>query len=144
MSTPLPTSPSALKKLEKQITQEAKSEDSTLKHAMKDLAHVEKSAAKAEKAVDKSTHALHKAVKEDAADKALNKATHHHDIAVGNCIRCREGHRRCLQQQVDARKAEVDTALLVSQPANKVREARLAEIEQAKESGNQTAGVDVA
>ncbi|KAI3615702.1 hypothetical protein WG66_011896 [Moniliophthora roreri] len=83
MLAPLPILPSALKKLEKQIVQEGKTEDTSIKHALKDLAHVGKSAAKAEKAVNKMSHSVHKAIKkEDASVKSLNKATYQHNVAV--------------------------------------------------------------
>uniref|UniRef100_A0A0W0FKZ1 Uncharacterized protein n=1 Tax=Moniliophthora roreri TaxID=221103 RepID=A0A0W0FKZ1_MONRR len=143
MSAPLPTSPSALKKLEKQIVQEGKTEDASVKHALKDLAHVEKSAAKAEKAVDKMSHSVHKAIKkEDASVKALNKATHQHDVAVGKVsaaerdLQAEKQHSVRLQEEVDEKKARVE-ALIASQTQHKeAREARLAEIEQAKDGGD--------
>ncbi|KAJ7873363.1 hypothetical protein B0H14DRAFT_146634 [Mycena olivaceomarginata] len=84
MSTPtVPSSPAAIKKLEKQFGKEAKRENCEVKEALKAVQSIEKQKAKAQKAATKADQAIEKLTKiETVTQKALNKATHHHDAVV--------------------------------------------------------------
>ncbi|KAJ7229070.1 hypothetical protein GGX14DRAFT_616628 [Mycena pura] len=105
MSAPsVPSSPAAIKKLEKQLKKEAKREDVDLKHALKDLQAAEKLKAKAHKSASKAEETIEKITKiETATLKALNKATHEHDAAV---VELRNAERDAdLRRQEDERLA---------------------------------------
>ncbi|KAJ7237190.1 hypothetical protein B0H12DRAFT_1057404 [Mycena haematopus] len=79
----VPSSPAAIKKLEKQLAKDEKREAAGVKAALKDVQSTEKHKAKAQKAVIKADHAIEKMTKsETAAQKALNKAAHKHDAVV--------------------------------------------------------------
>ncbi|KAF7330762.1 hypothetical protein MVEN_02414900 [Mycena venus] len=81
----VPSSPAAIKKLEKQFAKEAKREDAEVKQALKDVQSIEKQKAKAQKAATKADQAIEKITKiETVSQKALNKATHQHDSVVVN------------------------------------------------------------
>jgi CII-binding regulator of phage lambda lysogenization HflD len=101
MSLSVPASPASIKKLEKQLNKEAKREDSEVKHALKEVQSSEKSKAKAQKvlaplnlsvsriaqfpskAAMKAEQMIEKLAKiETATLKALNKATHQHEVVV--------------------------------------------------------------
>jgi hypothetical protein len=96
MAAALPSSPSELKHLEKQILKEAKVEANQVKHTLKDVDATEKAVAKAQKVLAKfyllylrltRTQSVNKAEKQNeklskkeaAAAQALNKAAHRHD-----------------------------------------------------------------
>ncbi|KAJ7122802.1 hypothetical protein C8R44DRAFT_155006 [Mycena epipterygia] len=78
-----PSSPAAIKKLEKQLAKQAKREDAEVKHALKDVQSTEKYKAKAQKAAFKAEQTIEKIAKAETATlKALNKATHQHDAVL--------------------------------------------------------------
>ncbi|KAJ7755679.1 hypothetical protein DFH07DRAFT_821376 [Mycena maculata] len=79
----VPSSPAAIKKLEKQLAKQAKREDAEVKHALKDVQSTEKHKAKAQKATVKAEQIIEKIAKAETATlKALNKVTHQHDTVV--------------------------------------------------------------
>ncbi|KAF8211528.1 hypothetical protein K438DRAFT_1958622 [Mycena galopus ATCC 62051] len=79
----VPSSPAAIKKLEKQLGKEAKRESKEVDQALKDVQSIEKQKAKAQKAATKADQAIEKITKiETVAQKALNKATHKHEAVV--------------------------------------------------------------
>ncbi|KAJ3799862.1 hypothetical protein GGU11DRAFT_464733 [Lentinula aff. detonsa] len=126
---------STLKKLEKKITQEGKTEDTHVSHTLKDLSKLEKASTKSDKTFDKSEHALEKTHnKELKASKSLNKATHKHDLAVaavGNAekdVAVKKQESARLQAEVEQRKASVDGVLEAQRHHNAIRESKLAEI----------------
>ncbi|KAJ7477112.1 hypothetical protein B0H11DRAFT_2281314 [Mycena galericulata] len=84
MSAPrVPSSPAAIKKLEKQFAKQAKREDAEVMQALKEVQSTEKHKTKAQKAASKADQVIEKISKvETATLKALNKATHQHDAVV--------------------------------------------------------------
>ncbi|KAJ7781636.1 hypothetical protein B0H16DRAFT_1878302 [Mycena metata] len=83
MQSTLPSSPSALKHMEKELVKEGKTEANQVKHTLKDVEATEKAAAKAQKSVNKAEKQNAKLSKqEETTAKALNKATHRHEGAV--------------------------------------------------------------
>ncbi|KAF7354973.1 hypothetical protein MSAN_01412500 [Mycena sanguinolenta] len=79
----VPTSPAAIKKLEKQFAKEEKRDTVAVKDALKDVQSTEKLKAKAQKAATKADQTIEKITKvETVTQKALNKATHQHDAVV--------------------------------------------------------------
>ncbi|KAJ6567254.1 hypothetical protein DFH09DRAFT_1471222 [Mycena vulgaris] len=98
----VPSSPAAIKKLEKQLAKQAKRESAEVKHALKDVQSIEKSKAKAQKAAAKADQAIEKITKAETATlKALNKATHQHDAVV---VDLRSAERDAeLKRQTDER-----------------------------------------
>ncbi|KAF5371444.1 hypothetical protein D9757_009988 [Collybiopsis confluens] len=138
---------SALKKIEKKIVKEGKSEDSTVSHVLKDLAKLEKASDKATKNVDKSEHALEKSHRhEHKATKDLNKATHKHDLAIAaianaeNDLEARRVEAERLQAEVAKRKQEVNGVLEDQRVHNSVRETKLAEIHHARAGTTSSTG----
>ncbi|KAK0467875.1 uncharacterized protein EV420DRAFT_1635142 [Desarmillaria tabescens] len=132
----LPTSDAALHKLEKQIQKEGKLEDSSVKHSLKDLASAEKGVKKADKGLDKTGKILAKREKEElSAVKALNKATHEHNIAVAKSsdaqknLKLQQSHDTKLHQDLETKKAQVESAINAQKTHNEVREAKIAEIQ---------------
>ncbi|KAF9468792.1 hypothetical protein BDZ94DRAFT_1143210, partial [Collybia nuda] len=110
--------PQVLKKLEKEIVKEGKTEEDRVKHAMKELSSTEKAQTKTHKAVHKAEATLERAHKKELeATKAVNKATHSHDIAVTNLhgaeqdIELRKREDVKLQRDLDAKKAQVQAAI---------------------------------
>ncbi|KAG7445930.1 uncharacterized protein BT62DRAFT_1006112 [Guyanagaster necrorhizus] len=86
----LPASDAALRKLDKQIQKEAKLKDSTVKHSVKDLASTENRVKKVDKGLGKARKTLAKREKEElSAVKALNKATHQHNMAIAKAADAR-------------------------------------------------------
>ncbi|KAK0206091.1 hypothetical protein DFS33DRAFT_1312248 [Desarmillaria ectypa] len=132
----LPTSDAALHKLEKQIQKESKLEDSTVKHSLKDLASAEKGVKKADKGLDKAGKTLAKREKEElSAVKALNKATHEHNISAAKSedaqkdLKMKQNHDAKLHQELETKKAQVEGAINAQKTHNEAREARIAEMQ---------------
>ncbi|KAK0453206.1 hypothetical protein EV421DRAFT_1730319 [Armillaria borealis] len=131
----------ALHNLEKQIQKESKLEDSTVKHSLKDLASTEKGVKKADKGLDKAGKTLAKREKEElSAVKALNKATHQHNIAVAKsndaqkdlkaCTYLKQNYDAKLHQELETKKTQMfysleRSLLTVTQEA---REAKIADM----------------
>ncbi|KAJ6567257.1 hypothetical protein DFH09DRAFT_1471224 [Mycena vulgaris] len=138
MTTALPSSPSELKHLEKQILKEAKLEASHVKHTLKDVDATEKAAAKAQKSVGKAEKTNAKLSKQEAAAaQALNKATHRHDSVVTDLtsaerdLKLKHQQDVKLQAELEAKKGEAET-LLHSQKAHEdAREEKLREVREA-------------
>jgi phage-related minor tail protein len=130
---------SALKKIEKGIIKEGKTEDATVSHALKDLSKLEKASSKATKAVDKSQHALDKSHRrEHSATKALNKAAHKHDLAVADIanaekdLEARKAEAQRLELELAKRKEDVNGVLDNQRKHNSIRESKLAEVHHAR------------
>ncbi|KAK0490608.1 hypothetical protein IW261DRAFT_25217 [Armillaria novae-zelandiae] len=131
----LPTSDAALHNLEKQIQNESKMEDSAVKHSLKDLASTEKRVKKADKGLDKAGKTLAKREKEElSAVKALNKATHQHNIAVAKSndaqkdLKLKQNHDAKLHQELDTKKTQVEGAINAQKTHNEAREAKIADM----------------
>ncbi|KAF8074704.1 hypothetical protein FPV67DRAFT_1665452 [Lyophyllum atratum] len=134
MSTATPASPT-VKKMEKELAKEGKTEEAHVKHILHDLASTEKAQAKAEKAARKAESALNKAGKKElAAAKAANKATHNRDIAVTKKHSAEEDARlkqqrdTKLQKDIQDKKAMADAAVKDQELHNRARDAKLAEV----------------
>ncbi|KAG6807962.1 hypothetical protein H0H93_000776, partial [Arthromyces matolae] len=85
-SAQAPQTPSqVVKKLEKEIAKEEKTEASRVRDLLDDLVKAEKAKAKSQKAVHKAEDALVKAEKSEVkATKVANKAIHEQEIAAAN------------------------------------------------------------
>ncbi|SJL01562.1 uncharacterized protein ARMOST_04884 [Armillaria ostoyae] len=125
----------ALHNLEKQIQKESKLEDSTVKHSLKDLASTEKGVKKADKGLDKAGKTLAKREKEElSAVKALNKATHQHNIAVAKSndaqkdLKLKQNHDAKLHQELETKKTQVESAINAQKTHNEAREAKIADM----------------
>ncbi|KAJ8588760.1 hypothetical protein M405DRAFT_792550 [Rhizopogon salebrosus TDB-379] len=87
MSAPaeLPAEPASIKKLEKDISKEGKTEEKKMQSILKDMNKQEKSEAKASKAVEKAEKAVKKLQKQETETvRSVQAATHKHDIAATN------------------------------------------------------------
>ncbi|KAJ7499305.1 hypothetical protein FB451DRAFT_1548953 [Mycena latifolia] len=143
MTTTLPSSPSELKHLEKQILKEAKAEASQVKHSLKDVDATEKAAAKAEKSAHKAEKQNEKLSKQEAAAaKALNKATHRHDSLVTDLSSSERElkaslsliRRLCdvkLHADLEAKKAQAEELLHKQKTHDDAREEKLREVREA-------------
>ncbi|PBL02103.1 hypothetical protein ARMGADRAFT_240125 [Armillaria gallica] len=138
----LPTSDAALHNLEKQILKESKLEDSAVKHSLKDLASTEKGVKKADKGLDKAGKTLAKREKEElSAVKALNKATHQHNIAVATSndaqkdLKLKESHDAKLHQELEAKKTQVESAINAQKAHNEAREDKIADMHGGRTEG---------
>ncbi|KAF5383541.1 hypothetical protein D9615_003744 [Tricholomella constricta] len=132
---PAPPSPQVLKKMEKEIAKEGKSEESRVKHILDELSSTEKSHRKAEKAVHSAESTLHKAEKKElSATKAANKATHDHDIAVTKRhsaeqdAQMKKQQELKLQKEIQAKKDAADAAIKAQNLHQQAREGKLAEL----------------
>ncbi|KAJ3478122.1 hypothetical protein NLI96_g9983 [Meripilus lineatus] len=104
-----------IRQVEKMMEKEAKADQKTLSHAIKDLTGVEKNHDKSIKAADKAQHALDKAIKQEYnAAATLNKATHAHDSAVSShhaaekTLNLKQQHETRLLQDLEQRRADVE------------------------------------
>ncbi|KAJ7179468.1 hypothetical protein C8R46DRAFT_641530 [Mycena filopes] len=134
----LPTSPSALKHMEKELVKDAKHEASQVKHTLKDVEATEKAAAKAQKSVAKAEKQNGKLSKqEEAAAKALNKATHNHESAVTELtssdrdVKLKHQHDSKLQTDVEVKKAQAEKLVHMQKLHDEAREAKLTEVREA-------------
>ncbi|KAI0080697.1 hypothetical protein K474DRAFT_157404 [Panus rudis PR-1116 ss-1] len=105
----------AVKQVEKQVATEARLEEKTLQHAIKDLESAEKTHHKSVKEADKAQHSLDQAVKKEyKAASALNKAAHKHDEAIANELTAekklahKHQHEERLGQELAKHRASVD------------------------------------
>ncbi|KAJ7283421.1 hypothetical protein C8J57DRAFT_1709831 [Mycena rebaudengoi] len=137
-ATSLPTSPDALKRLEKQITKEANAEAAQVKHVLKDVQHTEKSAEKAQKSVNKAEKQNEKlSKKEAAAVKAVNKATHTHDNLLNDLtssdrdVKLKQQQDIKLHAELEAKKARADELLKAQKNHDDAREAKLRDVREA-------------
>ncbi|KAL0949835.1 hypothetical protein HGRIS_009870 [Hohenbuehelia grisea] len=135
------TSPEVLKRMEKDLTKAGKVEENSVKHAMKDLAATEKSKTKAAKSADKAEHLLAKnQTKELKAAKAVNKATHSHDVALGNLqqvernLKIKQQNDAKLAQELEMKKVRVEAAIKSQEVHNQEREEKLAHIKSEREA----------
>ncbi|KAL1658910.1 hypothetical protein GGF50DRAFT_66352 [Schizophyllum commune] len=128
-----------LKQIEKDVQKNEKSEQKAVKHAMKDLAHLEKEVTKSSKTSDKASHTLAKTEKkETAAEKAIAKAKHQHDVAVNNVnkaqqeLKIKQQREETLHHKLESKKAETDQVLATADQHHREREARLAQVHSAR------------
>ncbi|TFY50308.1 hypothetical protein EVJ58_g11103 [Rhodofomes roseus] len=146
------------RQVEKMIATEAKNEQKTVDHALKDLSKLEKTHDKSLKAADKAQHMLDKAVKnENDTAKALNQAEHKHDNAISSqrnayktleLKRQQAGH---LEQDLQQRKTSVDEIQQKKAASDHlsivraVRESKLAQIHQhaADRAGSRAGSTDL-
>ncbi|KAJ7688347.1 hypothetical protein B0H17DRAFT_1332079 [Mycena rosella] len=138
MAATLPSSPSELKHLEKQILKEAKVEASQVKHTFKDVDATEKAAAKAQKSANKAEKQTEKLGKQEAAAaKALNKATHHHDSVLTDLssserdLKLKHQQDVKLQSDLEAKKAQAEALLHTQKVHDGAREEKLREVREA-------------
>ncbi|KAJ6543840.1 hypothetical protein B0H19DRAFT_288440 [Mycena capillaripes] len=125
----VPSSPAAIKKLEKQFAKEAKREDAEVKKALKDVQNIEKHKAKAQKAATKADQTIEKITKAETATlKALNQATHHHDAVVVD-LRSAERDAEVKHQEDEKLTAELEAK---KAHAAEVLQAQLAHAEERK------------
>ncbi|KAJ7283423.1 hypothetical protein C8J57DRAFT_1292517 [Mycena rebaudengoi] len=135
MSLSVPASPASIKKLEKQLNKEAKREDSEVKHALKEVQSSEKSKAKAQKAAIKAEQMIEKLAKiETATLKALNKATHQHEVVVVDLrsaekdAEIKRAEDEKLTAELEAKKAHAAGVLQAQVAHQEEREAQLREL----------------
>ncbi|KAF7433497.1 hypothetical protein PC9H_005451 [Pleurotus ostreatus] len=133
--TPSYTSPDVLKHMEKDLVKAGKTEESSVKHTMKDLKSLEKSTSKAAKSADKAEHHVAKNQdKELKTAKAVSKATHNHDVARDNLqkadrdLQLKQQHALKLEQELEARKIRVEAAVKSQEIHNQEREEKLANV----------------
>lgn len=102
--------PESMKKLEKEFSMEAKSEEKKLRSAFKDMHNHEKSEAKASKSVDKAEKAVRKLEKlELETVNSLHAITRKHDIAVADLHNAQAGlHTQ--RQQLEKHKQDLSAA----------------------------------
>ncbi|KAJ7499304.1 hypothetical protein FB451DRAFT_1428754 [Mycena latifolia] len=112
----VPSSPAAIKKLEKHFAKEAKREDKEVKQALKDAS------VKAEQTVEKIAKA------ETSTLKALNKATHQHDAVLVD-LRGAEREAEMMRLEDERLTAELDAK---KARAAEVLQAQLAHAEERK------------
>ncbi|KAJ7087216.1 hypothetical protein B0H15DRAFT_950104 [Mycena belliarum] len=135
-ATTLPSSPSELKHLEKQILHEAKAEAHQVKHTLKDVSATEKSAIKAEKSAHKADKVNEKLSKQEAsAAKALNKATHKHDSVVTDLTsserELKHQHDLKAHATLEAKKTQAEELLAKQKAHDDAREEKLRQVREA-------------
>ncbi|KIY45923.1 hypothetical protein FISHEDRAFT_76158 [Fistulina hepatica ATCC 64428] len=140
----LPVAPGAgpkdLKKLEKQLAKEEKKEGKSVKNAISELHALEKASAKSKEAVGKASHNVDKVgQKEMETQRALDKATHNHDIATTN-VRGAEKELKAMQDKekkvgvdLQAKKQQVDQLIADQKAHNSMRESKFTEVQHAKD-----------
>ncbi|KAF5388101.1 hypothetical protein D9615_000035 [Tricholomella constricta] len=136
MSSPTQSASSqAVKKLEKEIAQEGKTEHAHVHDVKKDLSAMEKAQLKAHKVAQKAESAISKmSKKETAATAAMHKATHDHDIAASHLhdaekeAELKRQQDIKLQHELDAKKGNVEAAIKEQEMHDQAREAKLAEL----------------
>ncbi|KAJ7781635.1 hypothetical protein B0H16DRAFT_1710826 [Mycena metata] len=137
----VPSSPAAIKKLEKQFAKEANRESKEVKRALKDVQSTEKDKAKAQKAAAKADQTIEKITKAETATlKALNKATHQHDAVVVD-LRSAERDAEVKRQENERVTAELEAK---KKHAAEILNAQLAHAEERQTQINdlkQTAGI---
>ncbi|KAG2362011.1 hypothetical protein BDR07DRAFT_1407984 [Suillus spraguei] len=108
--TELLANPESIKKLEKEFSMEAKSDEKKLQSAFKDVHKHEKSEAKASKSVDKTEKAVKKLEKlELETVNSLHAITRKHDVAVADLHNAQAGlHTQ--KQQLEKHKQDLSTA----------------------------------
>ncbi|KAJ7047746.1 hypothetical protein C8F04DRAFT_1386933 [Mycena alexandri] len=138
MHPTLPTSPSALKHMEKELVKEGKTEANQVKHTLKDVEATEKAAAKAQKSVNKAEKQNAKLSKqEETAAKALNKATHRHESAVTELtssdrdVKLKHQHDIKVQSELETKKAQAEKLANTQKMHDEAREAKLSEVREA-------------
>ncbi|KAF8075985.1 hypothetical protein FPV67DRAFT_392289 [Lyophyllum atratum] len=126
-------SPQVLKKLEKELAKEGKAEEARLQHAVGDLSATEKVQGKVQKAVMKAESNVSKmGKKETAANEAMHKAAQKHDVATTHLQGAEKAAERQqdikLQQELDAKKANVEASVKEKTTNIQGREATLAKL----------------
>ncbi|KAG2345150.1 hypothetical protein BDR05DRAFT_881197 [Suillus weaverae] len=108
--TELSVDAESMKKLEKEFSMEAKSEEKKLQSAFKDMHKYEKSEAKASKSVDKAVKAVRKLEKlELETINSLHAVTRKHDVAVAD-LHSAQADLHTQQQQLEKHKQDLSTA----------------------------------
>ncbi|KAJ7162596.1 hypothetical protein C8R43DRAFT_302972 [Mycena crocata] len=137
-TTALPSSPSELKQLEKQIFKEAKTEANQVKHTLKDVASTEKAAAKAQKSANKADKQNEKLGKQEStAAKAVNKATHHHESVIADLtssdrdVKLKHQQDLKLHADLEAKKRHAEQLLHTQKAHDDAREEKLREVREA-------------
>ncbi|CAK5276113.1 unnamed protein product [Mycena citricolor] len=134
----LPSDPSALKQMEKQILKEGNAEAHQVKHALKDVDASEKAATKAQKSLNKEEKKNEKLNKlEMKAAKDLNKATHRHDTLL-NDIQSSERDLKLKHQQdvklhadLEQKKLQAEELAALQRKHDDEREQKLKDIREA-------------
>ncbi|KAJ7162597.1 hypothetical protein C8R43DRAFT_303041 [Mycena crocata] len=125
----IPSTPSSVKKLEKQLTKEAKREDKEVKHTLKDIQSLEKQKTKTQKASIKAEQTIEKLAKvESATLRALNKATHQHDAVL---VDLRSAERDAELKRVEDEKITAELAAK-KEHAAEILKSQLAHAEERK------------
>ncbi|PPQ77301.1 hypothetical protein CVT25_010883 [Psilocybe cyanescens] len=99
-------SPKTVKKMEKEIMQEAKHEEKELKNATKDMDRTKKAERKAQKTMEKAERMLEKMVeKEKDALAGVHKAEHKHEIAVADLNKAKKDLQTSVEQHEQLKEA---------------------------------------
>jgi len=137
-----------VRQLEKRVSNEARQDQKTLDHAIKDLSQAEKTHNSGIKAAENAQHALDKAVqKEYKTATALNKATHVHNAALTDqqnaekTLTLKQQHENRLEQDLHKRKATMEDLQHRKESNDQQREMKLAQIH-AQAAGSQPGTMD--
>jgi len=124
-----------VRQLEKMVSNEARQDQKTLDHAIKDLSQAEKTHNSGIKAAENAQHALDKAVqKEYKTATALNKATHVHNAALTDqqnaekTLTLKQQHEGRLEHDLQQRKATMEDLQHRKETNDQQREVKLSQI----------------
>ncbi|KZT00191.1 uncharacterized protein LAESUDRAFT_563590 [Laetiporus sulphureus 93-53] len=124
-----------IRQLERMTTSEARTDQKTVDHAIKDLKDAGKTHNKSVKAADKAQHALDKAVKnEHKTAAAINEAQHQHESAIADqrnaskTLELNKEHELRLGQDLQKQREAVNQTQQRKASNDVMRESKLARV----------------